>query len=147
MSRTAAPAHRAFGDRHTVALTTYRRDGRPVTTPVSLVHVGDRAFIRTWATAGKMKRLRNDPRLTVAPSTFRGQPTGPAVPARARPIEGEDALLAARALAKQHPILHGVLVPLAHRMRRYRTVHLELVPLDPAEGDPVSPAPPTAAPA
>ena len=50
---------------HTVALTTFRRDGTAVVTPVSLV-VDDQdvgtAVMRTWRTAGKAKRIRNNPR-------------------------------------------------------------------------------------
>jgi PPOX class probable F420-dependent enzyme len=54
----------------TVLLTTHRRDGRAVTTPASSAFDGDRAFVRTWDTAGKAKRLRRDPNVEVAPSTF-----------------------------------------------------------------------------
>lgn len=73
-----------FVNQRTVLLTTYRRDGMPVGTPVNIVVDGNRAFVRTYDTAWKLKRIRNNPRVKVAPSTFRGQPTGPAVDARAR---------------------------------------------------------------
>ncbi|WP_205543947.1 hypothetical protein [Rubrobacter indicoceani] len=56
----------------TVLLTTFRRDG----TPVNLAVEGDRAFFRTWSTAGKTKRIRNNPGVEVAPSTLRGKPAG-----------------------------------------------------------------------
>jgi uncharacterized protein len=35
--------------------------------------------------------------------------------------------LAARALSRRHRVLQAVLVPLAHRLLRYRTLHYELV--------------------
>jgi PPOX class probable F420-dependent enzyme len=67
----------------TILLTTFRRDGTPVATPVSIAFDGDRAFFRTWNTAHKAKRLRNNPTVEVAPSTLRGEPTRPAIPVRA----------------------------------------------------------------
>jgi uncharacterized protein len=115
-------------DAETILLTTYRRDGTPVATPVSIAFDGARAFFRSWQTAWKSRRLRNDPRVEVAPSTFRGRPTGATIPARARLLDADEAKRAARALRRRHPALHGVLVPLAHRVMRYRTVHYELIP-------------------
>lgn len=115
----------------TVVLTTYRRDGTPVATPVSLAFAGDRAFFRTWHTAHKTKRLRNNPQVEVAPSTLSGTPTGEPVRARARLLGGADARLAARALARRHRVLQALLVPLLHRLLRYRTMHYELLPPEP----------------
>jgi len=114
----------------TVSLTTYRRNGTPVATPVSVVVTGGRAFFRTYAEAGKAKRLRNNPQVLVAPSTFGGKPTGPSIKANARPLDGDDATLSARLLVRKHPILHGIVVPLGHRVRGYTTVYFELVAID-----------------
>jgi len=111
----------------TIVLTSFKRDGTPVATPVSIAFDGDRAFFRSWHTAGKAKRLRRDPRVEVAPSTLSGTPTGAAIGARARCLSGADAQLAARALARRHRVLQRFLVPLAHRVMRYRTVHYELL--------------------
>jgi PPOX class probable F420-dependent enzyme len=117
-------------DQPTVLLTTYRRDGTPVGTPVNLAVDGTHAYFRTWDAAGKAKRLRRNPEVAVAPSTFRGRPTGPALRARVRLLDGAESRRAAELLAAKHPLLHGVLVPLAHRLRRNRTVHYELTPLE-----------------
>ena len=111
-----------------VQLTTFRRDGTPVGTPVSIVVDDGRAFARTYASSGKMKRLRHCPEVELAPSTPTGRPTGPAVRARARLLAGGEAEQASRVLARKHRMLHGILVPLAHRLRGYKTVHLELTP-------------------
>jgi uncharacterized protein len=112
----------------TILLTTYKRDGTGVTTPVSIAFAGGRAFFRSWHKAWKTKRLARHPRVEAAPCTLRGDPSGPAISARARLLSGADALLARRALGRRHPILQGVLVPLTHRLMRYRTMHYELVP-------------------
>jgi PPOX class probable F420-dependent enzyme len=98
---------------------------------VSLAVDGDRAVFRSYAKAGKTRRLRRNPAVEVAPSTLRGAPTGPAIRGTARLLDGAEAREAARLLRRKHPLLHGVLVPLAHRVGRRRagrTVHFELKP-------------------
>lgn len=118
-----------------VLLTTYRRDGTPVGTAVNIAVEGDRAFFRTPHKTGKVKRLRNNANVEVAPSTMRGKPTGPAVRAQARLLGGEEAKLASNAIQRKYRILQGILVPLAHRLARYKTLHYELTPVvgeDPA---------------
>ena len=120
-----------FVDQWAVLLTSFRRDGTPVGTPVSLAVDGDRAFVRSPGTAWKVKRIRNDPRVEVAPCTPRGRPTGPPVAAIARRIDSDDAERAAGALRRKHPVLQGVLVPVAHRLLRCGTAYLELRPVTP----------------
>src|SRR5215218_44941 len=100
--RLVSSAMTSLRETKTIALTTFKRDGTPVTTPVSIAFDGDRAFFRTWHTAGKAKRLRNEPRVEVAPSTLAGRPTAPAVTMRARRLSGAEATLAARTLAGRH---------------------------------------------
>ncbi len=128
------PAHPFAGlaRQKTVLLTTYRRDGSPVPTPVSIAVDGERAFVRTYEKAGKVRRLRRNPVVEVAPCTTRGRRTGAAIGAVARRLSGDEAKVAARALARKNPVLQGVLVPLGHRLMRFRTgrtVHYELVAL------------------
>lgn len=110
----------------TIVLTSYKRDGTPVPTPVSLAANGDRLFFRSHDHAWKTKRIRNNPTVKAAPSTLRGRPTGESVGAHAVRLEGEEATTAARALARRHRVLQGVLVPVVHRLARYRTIHYEL---------------------
>jgi PPOX class probable F420-dependent enzyme len=108
-----------------------------VSTPVSLAVDGDHAYLRSFEKAGKTRRLRHNPRVDVAPSTARGQPTGPAIQATAKRLQGAEARRAARLLAAKHPLLHGVLVPLTHRLGRAKTgktVHFQLTPLDHGRG-------------
>jgi PPOX class probable F420-dependent enzyme len=118
-----------FVDQKTVLLTTYKRDGTGVGTPVHIAVDGDRAFVRTWDTTWKLKRIRNNPEVQVAPCTAGGRPTGPAIRARARVLGGGESEYAAKMLARKYPILHGVLIPRLHRLRGNRTMHIELTPL------------------
>jgi uncharacterized protein len=128
-TRTLEP----FVGQWAVLLTTYRRDGTPVGTAVNIVVEGDLAYFRTWDTAWKLRRIRNNPGVEFAPSTARGRPTAPPIRARARVLEGEDSARAARLLARKYPALHGLLVPLVHLLRRNKTIHVELIP---AEAEP-----------
>jgi uncharacterized protein len=112
----------------TILLTTYKRDGTPVATPVSLAFEGERAFFRSYDKAWKTRRLRRNPAVQAAPATLRGRPTGPAVSACVTLLDGEQARVAGRALARRHRILQAILVPTTHRLMRYRTLHYELVP-------------------
>src|SRR5436853_3661392 len=129
-ARIAHQSFEPFARQGTVLLTTFRRDGTPIGTPVNIAVKGDHAYIRTWDTAWKFKRLRNNPLVEVAPSTLSGKPTGPAIQARGRVLDGEESKHAGRLLARKHPLLHGILVPLPHRLRGNRTVHVELTPIE-----------------
>jgi uncharacterized protein len=115
-------------DTKTVLLTTYKRDGTAVDTPVSLAFDGDRAFFRSYDKAWKTKRLRNNPDVKVAPATVKGTATGPAIDARATLLDDGEARIAARALARRHRVLQALVVPVSHRLMRYRTMHYELHP-------------------
>jgi uncharacterized protein len=115
----------------TIVLSTKKRDGTWVPTPVSIAVQNDRAYVRTYAKAGKSKRLRNFPEVRFSPSTFRGRPTGAMMQARARLLGGAEAREAARLLSRKYPVLHGFAVPLAHRIMRTQTLHYELSEFQP----------------
>jgi len=117
-----------FTRRRTALLTSYKRDGTPVATPVTIAVAGDRAFVRTYDKAWKAKRMRRNPDVEIAPSTVLGKPRGPAMAARSRLLSGEEARTAARSIARRQRVLQGVLVPLMHKLMRYRTLHYELAP-------------------
>lgn len=64
------------GERY-LSLSTYRRDGRSVDTPVWFAHDGARLWVFTGGESGKVKRLRNSPRARVAACDARGKVHGP----------------------------------------------------------------------
>ena len=75
---------------HFVCLTTFRRDGTPVGTALWIVEDGDHLYVWTGSQTGKVKRVRNNPAVTIAPGTRGGKPTGPAVPAQAMIVAMND---------------------------------------------------------
>lgn len=130
-SDTATPASilAPLAGQTTAQLTTYRKDGTLVATPVSLVVDGDRVVFRTWSTAGKAKRIRHNPAVTIAPATaVQGKPTGQPIHARARVLEGDEAREARRLLGQKYPFFQRYLVPWYHRLTGKETIHLEAIP-------------------
>jgi PPOX class probable F420-dependent enzyme len=116
----AVPELARFTRQKTILLTSYRRDGTPVGAPVSIVVDGDHAFVRSPGNGGKVKRIRRNPIVQIAPSTAWGRPTGPALQMRAHLVQGEEFRRAGRLLARKYPMLQGAFVPLAHRLGRVR---------------------------
>jgi uncharacterized protein len=60
-----------------LSLVTFRGNGAEVRTPIWFALVDDRLWIVTGGDSGKVKRLRNNPRVRVAPSDVRGIVHGP----------------------------------------------------------------------
>lgn len=79
-----------------ISLTTFKRDGTPVSTPVWVVSDdGERLLVWSAAKTWKVRRVRRNPDVLVAPANFRGTERGERVKATARVIDhpGIDALL------------------------------------------------------
>jgi PPOX class probable F420-dependent enzyme len=81
---TPGPERRSWSG--TALLTTFRRSGEPVATPVSILVRADHAYFATPAASGKTKRLAVDDRVTIAPCTVRGEVRSPARAGRARTL-------------------------------------------------------------
>ena len=67
-----------------IDLVTWRKSGVPVHTPVWFAEKDGLLYVMSRNDSGKAKRIRNDPRVEVAPSTIRGKRTGAGVPGVAR---------------------------------------------------------------
>ncbi len=83
-------------------LTTYRRDGTPMPTTIWFAHEGGRLYFQTGLNAGKVKRIRANSAVTLAPSTRIGEVLGDAVAATARVLSPEDAGVADAVLARKY---------------------------------------------
>jgi uncharacterized protein len=77
------------GHRHCLVVT-YRRSGEPVPTPVWFGIVDERIYFRSEERVGKIKRIRANDRVLVAPCDGRGKPLGSGVEARARILSAEE---------------------------------------------------------
>lgn len=70
-------------------LTTFRESGEAVSTPVWFAAAGNRLYVGTDPESGKMKRIRNDPRVVLTPANPWGKPLGESVEGTAYPFEGD----------------------------------------------------------
>jgi PPOX class probable F420-dependent enzyme len=109
-----------------VLLRTRKRDGSWVDTPVNVAVAGDRAYFGTAAATSKVKRLKNFPDVEIAPCTFRGAPTGPALGASARLLDGDEAIAATRLLRGKYRFVYRVAVPLELWLKRTQGLVYEL---------------------
>lgn len=78
---SSAPASRSdLAAADFVRLTTFRRTGAPVDTPVWVVADGDDLLVTTMAGTGKVKRVRHTARVELTPCSRRGVVADDAVP-------------------------------------------------------------------
>lgn len=93
-----------------INLTTFRKTGVAVTTPVWFAQDGERLYVTTNESAGKAKRIRNNPRVEIAPSDMRGKPLGdaPAVQAQARILQDDEASAAEKSLKKKYGLQYSM---------------------------------------
>jgi uncharacterized protein len=109
-----------LGSSEYVALTSYRRDGTPVVTPVWVVADGDALGVWTPRNSYKVKRIRRNPAVTLAPCTFGGKPLGPAVAGRAEIMDAAGLDRVRRELKRKYGLM-GWLTVVGSRVRRGST--------------------------
>ncbi|TMM40955.1 MAG: PPOX class F420-dependent oxidoreductase [Actinobacteria bacterium] len=87
-----------------VSLTTYRRNGTPVATPVWHVRDGAELFVVTEVATGKVKRIRNNSRVVVTVCDFRGHtaPDAPSAEGTARLLDDAGTQAARTLLARKY---------------------------------------------
>lgn len=74
-----------------ISLATFRKTGIPVYTPIWFAELNTKLVLMTNSKLGKVKRLRNNSQVKIAPCTIRGKITGPEFAATARILPIEDA--------------------------------------------------------
>jgi PPOX class probable F420-dependent enzyme len=89
-------------------LATYRKNGTAVYTPVWFAEEGDQLYIYSLANAGKVKRIRNNPRVKIAPCDVRGKVKGKWVEAEARIVEASEAEHGHKLLNKKYGLLKTI---------------------------------------
>jgi PPOX class probable F420-dependent enzyme len=85
-----------------ISLTTFRKTGVGVATPVWFGENDDKLYVMTLSKMGKTKRIRNNPQVRVAPCTYRGKVTGPAFTATARILPMEENAGARKFLTRKY---------------------------------------------
>lgn len=103
-TRVAGFAQRLPSARY-LLITTYRKDGTPVPTPVWFVRDGSRLLVWTDARSGKVRRIRHDHRVTVRTCTLRGKPTSAAAEATVSVLPPEQGPAVQRLLDKRYGLM------------------------------------------
>jgi PPOX class probable F420-dependent enzyme len=92
-----------------INLTTFRKSGAAVATPLWFAEYQGILYMQTFPTAGKLKRIRHTARVTVAPCTFNGKALGPEIEGEARIVTNEqEILLAEVALAIKYGLTRRI---------------------------------------
>ncbi len=73
-----------------LSLTTFRKSGKPVATPVWFVEKEGKICVWTQSNSGKMKRLRHNSKVTLAVCTMGGKVVGPTVEGLARIVSHQE---------------------------------------------------------
>jgi PPOX class probable F420-dependent enzyme len=117
-----------FAGRKYLSLESLRKNGQAVRTPVWFAEAGGVFYVYSVADSGKVKRIRNNPRIRVAPCGARGNVRGEWVPATARLLEGQQAKHANDLLNAKYGIQKRILdffAKLRPRKRAYLAITLD----------------------
>ncbi|MEI6372559.1 MAG: PPOX class F420-dependent oxidoreductase [Actinomycetes bacterium] len=98
-----------------LSLTTFKRDGSAVATPVWFVREGDALRVVTDVDAGKAKRIRNSGSVLVAPCDMRGNIQGDQVPATAELQDADATVETAAAIRARYGIVAWFMMRRAQR--------------------------------
>ncbi|MGW1254709.1 PPOX class F420-dependent oxidoreductase [Streptomyces sp. NPDC002513] len=98
-------------------ITSYRKNGTAVATPVWVVRDGDALGVWTTADSWKVKRIRARSDVLVGPCDLRGNPTGAQVPATAEICDRATTARYRELIARKYGIV-GRLTLLGSRLRR-----------------------------
>ena len=85
-----------------ISLTTFRKSGVAVPTPVWFGEEDGKLYVMARGDSGKVKRLRNNPQVRIAPCSVRGKIKGPEFAGAARILPPEDFPQASAAIRKKY---------------------------------------------
>ncbi|GAA0485310.1 hypothetical protein Ade02nite_08770 [Paractinoplanes deccanensis] len=119
-----------IGSAKYASLTTFRKDGRGVATPLWVLPAGSGVAFWTTTDSWKVKRVRNNPHVTVAPCDFRGNLQGPTVEGRARIADDAERDHFAKVLGRKY-WLTGRFGVIRYRLSR-RPARITVIVVDPA---------------
>jgi len=130
VGRSGAMGFAAFAGQKYLNLETFKKNGDGVKTPVwfaadptaSIDSSGAKIYTYTIGVSGKVKRVRNNPRVKIAPCDMRGRVLGEWVEARAEIISGEEAARGMQLLNKKYFPWKQLLAVFASFSRRERIV-------------------------
>jgi hypothetical protein len=104
-----------------LSITSFKRDGAGVATPVWFVSDGTRLFALTDLHSAKVRRMRRDPRVLVASCRASGELRGEPIPARAEVLTAtEDLDRVQKLLSQRYKISYRLIMLIYRLLRRLR---------------------------
>ena len=118
----------ALQEHKCVSLTTYRRNGNPVPTPVWFALENGKLYVATEPGSGKAKRIRNNPNVLLAPCTQRGKLIGPTMKGVAYILPADHAAHVKAALRRRYGWMMRIGSIVDRISGKKRDCHLEITP-------------------
>jgi PPOX class probable F420-dependent enzyme len=123
---TIDQVHTELANQQFINLTTFRKNGAPVSTPVTFAQYNAKLYVVTGVTTGKIKRLRHTSRVELGPCDSQGTMLGPTLAGQARILSRDEA-----AHLKPHLKLHAPAVlmfvfNLLRDLRQGGNIYLEI---------------------
>jgi uncharacterized protein len=120
-----------------ISLTTFRKTGEGVTTPMWFGERSGIIYVETGANAGKLKRIRRTARVTLAPCTLSGKITGSSFEGNARILtESREIMTARAAMSKKYGLVRSLyyfLLDTIDTILRKPKINLTYIAIDPIE--------------
>ena len=120
-----------FSGRRYINLESYKKDGKPVLTPVQSIEENGLIYFRTDPKTWKVKRIRKNPHVRIVTSERNGKPTGTWVDGRAKVLEGNESDRAMALFRKEYGAVGNSMVNLVGRLRGERLTTIISVELEP----------------
>ena len=117
-----------FAGEKYVNVASYRKNGSAVYTPMWFAEDGGVLYVYSLASAGKVKRIRNNPRVKIAPCDVRGKPKGAWVEALAEIVDASKAEYGHKLLNKKYGLMKS-LGDLFSKIRKRERVVMTIQPV------------------
>jgi len=109
-------------------LSTFRKNGEAVPTPVWFGLAEGKVYIRSEAAVGKVKRIRREPHVHIAPCTFRGRPLGPSTEGHARILTPDESERAEHAITANYGLQRRLYEGTVSRLLYRELLYIEVAP-------------------
>ena len=111
-----------------LSLTTFRKNGEPVATPVWFAQDADKLYVMTGTNTGKVRRIHHNAQVEVAPCKLNGDLVGPPLEAMAVILPNDQKARAERALVRKYG-WQKRMYDLSYILRARRRTWIEITPM------------------
>ncbi len=92
-----------------ISISTTRKNGEKIATPVWVTREADALYVITGAESGKVKRIRNNPQVEVAPCDARGRRKGDVVAGTVEILDADGTEAVRSRVSKRFGLMYKVL--------------------------------------